>query len=531
MPNWTDFDVALSPKGTHFAYYGRRNDDNDVDAYVRALDSLDAVPLADAREAEGMAFSPDGEWLALVDHRGLRKVSIHGGRAQPLTPLENAGGLGLSWGPDGSILVGDSSGLLRAPSTGGPAEPLTRVDAAAGETGHLYPCHLPGGTHALMTIARGDEMQLAVVDLAHASYRPLPLTGSQAVYSTSGQVVFRQGASVLAARFDPSTPTVVGEAVPVLEKVRSGPYLANDGTMLYVPERGDSNARLVWVDRTGRPTAIPGERLDYSHLALDASGKQALLNISPDVYVRDIERGTRRLLASGGVSFPIWSRDARWATYATRVDGMLGVVRQPADGSAAAETLHTAKDVLVPSSWNARTGDLAFFDHASDIWILPPGGTARRFLATPSNERSGRFSPDGRWLAYVSNETGSYQVYVVPYPGPGPKVAVSIEGGLEPIWSSDGRELFFRRGGRVLASRMTFTPTLAASQPIELFAGPYTLDLMGHQRWDVAPDGRFLMVENSDDFRTVLVQNWSSELQRLAPADGKRAPDGQARDQ
>ena len=520
-PNWTDFDVALSPKGTHFAYYGRRNNENDVDLNVRALDSLDAMPLADAREAVGMTFSPDGEWLVFLDPRGLKKVSIHGGRAQPLAQVERATRFGLSWGMDGAILIGHASGLLRAPSSGGPAEPLTRVDGAAGETGHLYPFHLPGGTHALMTIARGEQMQLAIVDLARGTFKALPIAGYQAAYSASGHVVFRQGSSVLAARFDPAAPAVVGEAVPVLEKVRRGPYLAADGTMLYVPERGASNARLVWVDRTGHPTPIPGERLDYSHLALGASGTQALLNISSDVYVRDIERGTRRLLASGRASFPIWSRDARWATYATPVDETMGIVRHPADGSAAAEKLHAAKDLLVPSSWNSRTGDLAFFDTASDIWILPPGGTARLFLATPSNERSGRFSPDGRWMAYVSDETGSFQVYVVPYPGPGPKVAVSIEGGLEPIWSTDGRELFFRRGGRVLAAAMTFTPTLAAGHPVELFDGPYTLDLMGHQRWDVAPSGKFLMVENSDDFRIVLVQNWLQELNRLVPQAGK----------
>jgi len=520
VPNWTDFDAALSPRGTHFAYYGRRNDGNDVDAYVRALDGLEAVPLGDAREADALAFSPDGEWLVVGDHRGLRKVSIHGGLAQPLARLVRGGGFGVSWGLDGSILVGHSSGLLRAPSSGGPVETLTRANTAAGETGHLHPSHLPGGTHALMTVARGEVMQLGVVDLARATYRTLPLMGSQAAYSASGHVVFRQGASVLAARFDPAAMAVIGEAVPVLEKVRSGPLLAADGTMLYVPERGDSNARLVWVDRTGRATPIPGERLDYSHLAIDASGRQALLNISPDVYVRDLAGGTRRLLASGGASFPIWSRDARWATYATVVEGMPGIVRHPADGSASALKLHTAKDLLVPTSWNSRTGDLAFFDQASDIWILPPGGTARSFLATAFNERSGRFSPDGRWLAYVSNETGSYQVYVMPYPGPGPKVAVSVEGGLEPIWSGDGRELFFRRGGRVLAAAMTFTPTLAAGPPVELFSGPYTLDLMGHQRWDVAPDGRFLMVENSDDFRIVLVQNWALELNRLVPREG-----------
>jgi len=513
VPNWTDFDVALSPTGRHLAWYGRR--DNDVDVYVRALDSLEAAPLADAREVEDMVFSPDGEWIALHDHRGLRKVSIHGGRAQALTQGEGAAVSGLSWGPDGSILVGHPSGLLRVSGPGGPAVNLTRADAAAGEQGHFQPFHLPGGSHALMSVAKGDKAQLAVVDLERATFTALPLTGSWPTWSPSGHIVFRQGASVFAARFDLKTLAVVGEAVPVLERVRRGPHVAADGTMVYVPERGESSARLVWVDRNGRPTPIPGQRLDYSHLSL-GGGKQALLNIGSEVYASDLERGTRRLLSDHAL-FPIWSADGRWATFRGVIDGKRGIYRQPSDGSGGPELLRASEGTLVPTSWNARTGDLAFFDDASDIWILSPDRNARKLLAGPSNERSGRFSPDGRWLAFVSDETGSYQVYVVPFPGPGPKVAVSAEGGMSPIWSADGRELFFLRGGKMFAAAMTFTPALAAARPVELFDGPYTLDLWGHQRYDVAPDGRFLMVENSDDFRIVLVQSWAAELERLVP--------------
>ena len=516
VPNWTDFDVAVSPSGIHLAYYGRR--ENDVHAYVRRLDSLEAVALAEAREADDMVFSPDGEWLLVHDPHGLRKVSIHGGRAQELRPLAPADGRGLSWGSDGGILIGHPSGLLRAPSTGGPAVALTHVDRAAGETAHAEPFLLPGGRQALMTIERGGERQLAIVELEGATVSRLQLSGSQPVYSPTGHLVFRQGTTVLAARFDVGRLALVGEAVPVLEGVRRGPYLAEDGTMVYVPERGDSSARLVWIDRAGHPTPIPGERLDYSHLALDHEGKQALLDIGRELYVRDIERGTRRLLSSDDGSFPIWSADTRWAIYGAETNGKYGLFRQPADGSAEPETLHVAEGRLVPSSWNSRTGELAFFDAASDIWILSPDGKARRFLGATFNERSGHFSPDGRWLAYVSDETSSYQVYVVPYPGPGPKVAVSVDGGLSPVWSSNGRELYFCRGGKMLAVTLTFTPTLLASKPVELFDGPYTLDLMGHQRYDVAPDGRFMMVENSDDFRIVLVQNWAEELERLVPA-------------
>jgi Tol biopolymer transport system component len=515
VPNWTDFDVALSPTGTHVAWYGRR--DNDVRVWVRHLDRLEPVPLADAREADDMAFSPDGEWIALVDSHGIRKFSIRGGRAQSLTPRVDAEGL--SWGPDGKIVIGGASGLMRLSASGGSVSPLTRVDTAAGETAHVQPSHLPDGRHALFTIQRASDPQVAVVDLDHASIMRLPLKGSDPVWSPSGHVLFRQGSSVYAAPFDPRTLTLTGDAVPVLEQVRRGPHVAADGTMVYIPERGESSARVVWVDRNGRATAVPGQRLDYSHLTLQGR-TQALLNIGYEVYVSDLERGTRRLLCDQHALFPIWSADGEWATFSAKIDGRRGIYRQRADGTGGPELLLEGSG-LVPTSWNARTGELAFFDDASDISILSPAGRARKFLSGSFNERSGRFSPDGRWFAFVSDETGEFQVYAVPYPGPGPKVAVSADGGMSPVWSQDGRELFFMRGGKLFSAAMTFSPALAAARPVELFDGPYTLDLQGHQRYDVAPDGRFLMVENSDDFRIVLVQGFASEVARVAPS--KRA--------
>ena len=145
-----------------------------------------------------------------------------------------------------------------------------------------------------------------------------------------------------------------------------------------------------------------------------------------------------------------------------------------------------------------------------------PDGSTRRFLGGPGRKRSGRFSPDGKWIAFVSDETGEYQVYVSAYPGPGSTVVVSAKGGLSPIWSADGRELFFRQGSKLMAVGMSSTSPLGFTASTELFDGPYTLDLMGHQREDVASDGRrFLMVENSDDFPIVIVQNWARELGRV----------------
>ena len=512
VPNWNDFDAVISPDGSQIAYYGRH--DNDVEVYVRSLDSLTATPLAEAREADAVTFSPDGDWLALHDAHGLRKVSVRGGRAQTLVKVEERYGRGLSWGRDGNILMGDSAGLSKTPGSGGPVVEVTHVNSAAGETSHDDPFYLPDGRHALMTVfRRGGESSIAVVDVERGTYTALALAGELPTYAPSGHILFRQGATALAAPFDLKTLTLTGDAVPVLNGVERGPYPAADGSLLYVPVRGDQGARLLWVDRTGRPARIEGERLDYSHLALSRDGRQALLNIGSEVVVRDLDRGTRSILSPADASFPIWSPDGKFATYRGREGAKRGLIAHPTDGSGGPRLLHEGAR-LVPTSWNPRTGDLAFFDGASDIWILSPDGKAHKFLDTAFNERSGQFSPDGRWLTYVSDETGSFQVYVVPYPGPGPKVAVSVDGGLSPLWSNDGREVIFRKSGKVIAAPITTTPQLSAGRPVELFDGPYTLDLMGHQRWAIAPDGRFLVVENSDPYRVVLLQSWKGEAKK-----------------
>jgi hypothetical protein len=247
-------------------------------------------------------------------------------------------------------------------------------------------------------------------------------------------------------------------------------------------------------------------------LDLAPDGRRALLNLEGGkIDLVDLQGGTRKLVAQGG--FPIWSSNGERVTFR----GVGGLQWAPADGSAAPEILVPHPGFVVPTSWNAVTGDLAYYDHrAFEIWIRSADGKTRRFLGGPGRKRSGRFSPDGKWMAFVSDETGENRVYVTAYPGPGPTVAVSTKGGLSPIWSADGRELFFRLGSKMLAARMFSTSPLGFSAPVELFDGPYTLDLMGHQREDVASDGRrFLMVENSDDFPIVIVQDWALELGRV----------------
>ncbi len=541
VPNWTDFVAAISPSGDQIAYNGRVG--NRVDAYVRSFDSLDGYSVAPARETSSFAFSPDGEWLGIQNGARLSKVPVRGGQPVPLANLVGPRGVGqstqsldpfaLSWGPRGDLLVATTVGIFRVASEGGEPEQVTRVDTAAGQSSHAHPHHLPDGRRALFSVIQSEGMpRIGVVDLDSGGVTLLPINGRLPSFSKSGHLVFLQQSTAMAVPFDLDSLAVVGDPVPVLENVHSGPFLAHDGTMLYIPVRGEENARLVWTDRTGRATPISDEPRDYSHLDLAADGRTALLNVGSDVYEMDLASGTRQLLASESL-FPIFTSDDRRATTYSGLEQI--IVQQSADGSGESTLLvHRETAILggdddrrpvgtiVPTSWNPRTGELAFFDDTSDIWILDPEGSIRPFLDSEANERTGRFSPDGKWLAYVSNETQDYEVYVVAYPGPGRKVAVSIDGGLSPIWSLDGTELFFRQGGKLVAARVSYEPELAFGPPVELFEGPYTLDLMGHQRWDVSPDGdRFLMVESGADFRIVIVENWFEELERLAPTRGR----------
>jgi len=260
----------------------------------------------------------------------------------------------------------------------------------------------------------------------------------------------------------------------------------------------------------GRPLSAANASTIPTWTSLPTAAALCSISESGKIDLIDLQGGTRKLVAEG--SFPIWASNGERVTFR----GAGGLQWAPADGSAPPEMLVPQPGFVVPTSWNAVTGDLAYYDHrAFEIWIRSTDGKTRRFLGGPGRKRSGRFSPDGKWMAFVSDETGDYQVYVTAYPGPGPTVAVSTKGGLSPIWSADGHELFFRLGSKVLASRMSSAQPLGFSVPVELFDGPYTLDLMGHQREDVGPDGRFLMVENSDDFPIVIVQNWALELGRL----------------
>jgi hypothetical protein len=314
-PNWNDFGVAISPDGAQIAYNCREG--NTVSLCVRAFDSLTARRVADGREAQDWFFSPDGEWLGIADEVGLSKVSIRGGEPQMIhrwldtEPVPK----GLSWGSDDYILFGTNSGIQRVAASGGSAEAVTRIAPGSGAAAHFWPSHMPDSRRALITIVRADGSETAgLVDLKDGSVRDLGIRGHGFVYVAPGWLAFQQGTTLLAVAFDPANPTRAANPVPVIENVLSAPRVARDGTLVYIPTRGESSARLVWVDRDGRPTAAGGERLDYTHLDLAPDGRRALLNLEGGkIDLIDLQGGTRKLVAQG--SFPIWSSNGERVTF------------------------------------------------------------------------------------------------------------------------------------------------------------------------------------------------------------------------
>ena len=516
MPNWGDFRVRISPQGTHLAYPG--SDGNRTTINLRPLDSLESITLVSpSADPWNLTFSPDGERLAFITNgMRLQTVSIRGGQPEELFefPVEQFTS-GLSWGSDESILIGREGGLIRVPTSGADS---TFISATEETDSYESPFSLPDGDHALVSIVRQGEMpRLGVIDLETAVTTELPFQGSEPIYSPTGHILFRQGAELLAAGFDLDSMQVLGQAREIATSVAYGPRLSEDGTLVYVAERVDGTAGLVWVDRQGVAVPLGVERRDYTHIDLSPDGMRALLNAGGEIYAYDINRGTLNTVTSntGGGGFPLWHPNGELATFRQGS----AVYEKMADGSPQQDVL-VEFDAAIPTSWSPDGENLAFFGGQSDIWILPREGEPQPFLDGPANERSGRFSPDGSAFAYVSDELGGeFQVYVTPFPGPGPRIAVSIEGGLSPLWSKEGDELYFRQGSKVMAASVTLAPEIDVSTPYELFDGPYTLDLSGHQRYDVAPDGRFLMVENSEDFRVVVVEGFFEELNRLVPTD------------
>ena len=408
---------------------------------------------------------------------------------------------------------------------------------------------LPGGKAVLFdagaTAITFTNARVAVQPVGIGERQNLVQGGLSPRYALSGHLVYAQGGSLMAVPFDPQRLTVTGTAVPMVEGVLQSPTtgaaqysFSATGSLVYVSGGVQSaQSKLVWVNRNGteKPVAAPAHT--YLGPRLSPDGQRVAVTITEQesqTWLYDLSRETLTRFTFEGNYSPVsvWTPDGKRIVFESNREGPPNLFWQLADGSGGLERLTTSEFVNAPMSWSPDGQLLAFIEvnpvTGFDIWVLRMGDRkAQPFLRTRFNEASPRFSPDGRWLAYISDESGRYEIYVHAYPGPGGKWQISTEGGMEPMWNRNGRELFYRNGDKMMEVDIATQPGFAAGKPRMLFEGPYELPPIPIANYDVSPDGqRFLMLKPSESVGAAptqinVVLNWFEELKRRVPVGGK----------
>jgi Tol biopolymer transport system component len=546
-----DRNVAISPDGLHIVYVGN----NGTALYVRAIDRLETSALASPGAPRGPFISPDGQWIGFFDGR-LKKVAMSGGPPVEISGIDGQRSGG-TWGEDGTIVYAtgnQKTGLWRVAAAGGEPQVLTTPNRDAGEQDHVFPEFLPGGRSLLFTIVPTtgsiDEAQVAALDLASGTFKVVLKGGSQASYVATGHLIYGAADSLRAVPFDLATLAVTGAPVPVISQAAttaSGAAhftLSRTGTLVYMPEGADESERtLVWMDRTGRIEPIGAPTRIYRRLRLSPDGTRLALEMAQEgesgLWTWDVARQTlTRLTFDGVATNPVWTPDSRSLLFSAAMgQSTRQLFRQSADGSGSAEPLTDSEQVL-PSSVAADGRSVVLVNvqggaHTDlELLSLDAAGTRQRLTQTPMDERNAEISPDGRWIAYEAGTQGASEIFVRPFPDLSTgQWQISTEGGRMPIWSRDGRELFYvtRVGGRDQSSNpatlmrvsVDAGRTWSSGRPEPLFEAPFLGDPGNSGRtYDIAPDGRrFVLIRPPRDAdaaanarRLVVVQNWFAEL-------------------
>ena len=545
-------DVVISGDGTFIAYNGPSPGGAIPQIYLRPIDEVHGAALRGTVEGIAPFFSPDGEWVGFynTEANAYQKVSMFGGPSATLA--ETPAPLGASWGTDDQIIFGTSAGgtgesgpgLFRMSGDGGEPVPLTTLDPEQGETSHGWPFIIPGRDAVLFVIGAGTPLltgQLAVLDLATREVTRLGLAGVSPHYVSTGHLVYAvEDGSVRAVPFDPTSFEVKGNPVPLIEGVavqRSGAAnfsISNNGSLVCALDvgRGGPLRSLVWVDREGREEPIAAPPRNYLYPRVSPDGTRVVLDVRDgenDIWVWDLAGETLRRLTfdSGRDRYGHWTSDGQAVLFASNREGSSGIYRRAADGTGATERLMESDNRLAPNAVTSDgTGLVAqtiVAGRGEDLVFVPLDGnpTVETVVGTEFTERNAALSPDGVWMAFESNASGQYEVYVRPFPDVESGLwLISTGGGEEPAWSHDGSELFYRASNRMMAVSVKTDSGFTYGTPQTLFVGPYR-DRDG-RTYDVAADGRFLMVSGvtAADARPPeinVVINWFQELTERVP--------------
>jgi Tol biopolymer transport system component len=545
--------IVISPDGRTVVFRGVENGVGRL--YRRTLDGGDPEPIGGTEGGWDPFFSPDGQWLAFFTSTRLKKVSMGGGAPVEICEVPPVGGGG-TWTSDGWIIFsrGPNFPLSRVSPAGGAAQDWSQLDSARGEHAHLWPQALSDG-RVLVTMVLGRDFQdvgdaRAVIMKPGEKPRDLQ-EGSSFARIVPGRLLFLRGDTVLSAPLDDNRLEVTGPPARIAEEISIGavrrvPHFAasQDGTLVFAdgPPIVLPTMDVFRLDRTGKTSSLPLEAGNYGHVRLSPDAQRAVLvrmqGMAMRLFLFDLERSVLSPLTPepGRYFAPAWSPDGKRIAYTRFAEGNPRIYVRSADGSDQQAALTDAPTTAeFVNSWSPDGKTLAYTVNysvdlsptqtrgTSDIWLLSLDGSAppRRWLDSASNELNADFSPDGHFLAYVSDESGRREVYVRPFPGPGGKIQVSREGGNEPAWSSNGREILYRQADRFLSATFTASPNATVSASRELFSGPFVRG--GREddprEYDVSRDGKVVMAARQRQrepavHQLMIVTNWARSLSK-----------------
>jgi len=551
----TSASLALSADGSLLAFTAQKS--GTAQLYIRRLGELQSTPVDGTTGAREPFFSPDGAWVAFFADGKLKKVPVAGGAVINL--CDAGSDRGGAWTEDHAIVFQPAANgpLFRVPDSGGKPVPL--ITLTEGEYTERWPQVMPGGKAVLYTAHSAgtffEDANVVVRPLPNGSPKIVQRGGYFGRYLASGHLIYIHANTLFAEPFDIRRMEPIGSPVPVLENVAANPNsvtpgaaafaASQTGTAVYLPNQEAFTARSIeWLDRAGKVTPLRAIPLLWSALRFAPDGRQIAVNIvdgrQQDVWLYEWSRDTLTRLTSDGSHVPVWSPDGRRITFRSKAGGdpAFNLYWRLADGSGAVQRLTESKNAQFPSSWHPSGKFLAFFEinpqTGYDLMILPmeadealswKPGKSTAFLNTAATETSPMFSPDGRWIAYLSNESGRAEVYVRPFPGPGGKWQISTQGATNPVWSRTHHELLFSTPD---GSLMVVSYTVDADSFRADKARPWSDKRVQPGGFDLHPDGERLGLAvapnappDARQNKVVFLFNFFDELRRLAPVPAR----------
>jgi eukaryotic-like serine/threonine-protein kinase len=533
--------VAISPDGTRLAFVAASSDGKKL-LWARPFASVTAQPLPGTEGASYPFWSPDSRFIGFFASGKLKRIDIVGGLPQTLGDAPD--GRGGTWNREGVIVFAPSpgEGLRRIFAAGGQSASLTNLDASRQETAHLWPHFLPDGRHFvyLATTAKRENDAIYAGTLDSAKRKHVLNGNSNAAYASLGYLLFWRDGALTAQRFDPRKIQVIGEAFPISQAIKhyaaiNHAYfsISDNNTLVYLS--GAPKTQLLWFDRGGRLISAAGPEGKYDSFSLSPDGKRVAAgdadsrNNTFDIWLLELSRGnsSRFTFDSSDDSYPVWSPDGRRIVYASNREGLFNLYQRASSGAGREEILFKSEARKYPTDWSRDGRFLIYITEDPvtkwDLWVLALDGSrkAAPFARTGFDEMQGQFSPDGRWIAYASEESDKWEVYVEPFPVTGSKWKISTGGGADPSWRRDGKELFYLAADKKLMAVEVKTDSLSfdAGIPRSLFGTRVTGLTDSRNHYVVTPDGKQFLVNTVIEDATAspvnVVVNWTGAADAL----------------